>query len=140
MVLATDRGAQLARARTSLDGLSVGDAFGQRFFGAGVSQILTRILPPAPWRWTDDTQMALSIVDVLSAHGRIEQDALARQFVHRFDMSRGYGGGAVQWVDRVARGEAWRVVAAGLFEGAGSFGNGGAMRAAPIGGWFAGDP
>jgi ADP-ribosylglycohydrolase len=129
----------IERARTSLDGLSVGDAFGERFFGAGVSQIMTRTLPPAPWRWTDDTQMALAIVDVLAAHGAIVEDALAQRFVQRFDMSRGYGGGAVQWMDRVGRGEPWRHVAAGLFHGTGSYGNGGAMRAAPIGAYFAGD-
>ncbi|NLJ47871.1 MAG: ADP-ribosylglycohydrolase family protein, partial [Treponema sp.] len=39
-----------------------------------------------------------------------------------------------------ARGEDWRAVSRAAFGGAGSWGNGGAMRAAPIGAWYAGDP
>jgi hypothetical protein len=55
----------LGRARLSLDGLSVGDAFGERFFGPPgevLKRISRRELPDAPWTYTDDTEMALSIV------------------------------------------------------------------------------
>jgi ADP-ribosylglycohydrolase len=34
----------------------------------------------------------------------------------------------------------WRELAPGLFDGTGSLGNGGAMRVAPLGAWFAGEP
>ncbi|HEY3479532.1 MAG TPA: ADP-ribosylglycohydrolase family protein, partial [Streptomyces sp.] len=34
----------------------------------------------------------------------------------------------------------WRELAAGLFNGQGSWGNGAAMRVAPLGAWYAGDP
>jgi len=51
----------IARAFLSLDGLSVGDAFGERFFGP-THEVLQRIsrreLPDAPWTYTDDTEMA----------------------------------------------------------------------------------
>jgi hypothetical protein len=54
----------IGRAWLSLDGLSVGDAFGERFFGpseAVLRRISRRELPDTPWIYTDDTEMALSI-------------------------------------------------------------------------------
>ncbi|MBN1484612.1 MAG: ADP-ribosylglycohydrolase family protein [Chloroflexia bacterium] len=131
----------LDRALLSLEGLSVGDAFGQRFFSVSFSLIARRELPPPPWPWTDDTHMALSIVEVLRDHGRIQQDALARAFAVRFSQEpfRGYARGAASLLTRVSGGADWRQIAPSLF-GEGSYGNGAAMRAAPIGGFFGGDP
>src|SRR5512136_1913632 len=125
-------------ALLSLEGLSVGDAFGELFFSRSPG---SRELPAGPWRWTDDTHMALSIVEVLRDHGRIDQDVLARAFAERFlqEPWRGYAGGAKKLLTRIACGEDWRTTALRLFDG-GSYGNGAAMRAAPIGGFFAGDP
>lgn len=129
------------RALLSLIGLSVGDAFGEQFFGRDWSAIERRQLPPGPWRWTDDTHMALSIVEHLIDRGEIVPDQLARLFAHRFDRDpdRGYGAGAVRLLVRLGEGMDWREVSQGLFNG-GSYGNGAAMRAAPIGGYFWGDP
>lgn len=45
-----------------------------------------------------------------------------------------------EYFPRVRAGEPWRVVARSLFGGAGSLGNGGAMRVAPLGAWFADRP
>lgn len=130
-----------ARARRSLEGLSLGDAFGQLFFHRSPAEETIASLPDGPWPWTDDTHMALSIVDVLERHGSIEQDALAGAFARRFsdDPHRGYAGGARVLLERIGRGADWRSAAVALFDG-GSYGNGGAMRAAPIGAYFAGDP
>ncbi len=123
----------------SLEGLSIGDAFGELFFWNTATD--STQLPPGPWPWTDDTHMALSVVEVLFEHGCIEQDALARAFAERFkkDPHRGYASGAATLLAQLADGEDWRDAAPALFVG-GSFGNGGAMRAAPIGGFFAGEP
>ena len=128
------------RALLSLEGLSVGDAFGETFFWVP-PPLISRELPPGPWRWTDDTHMALSVVEVLREHGRIHQDTLACAFATRFmeEPYRGYAAGASSLLARIAHGETWQNVARALF-GGGSYGNGGAMRAAPIGGFFAGDP
>lgn len=127
-------------ALKSLDGLSVGDAFGQCFFDPeALDHLPARILPPAPWCWTDDTEMTLSIVEEL-ATGDVNPDRLAVRFTNRHDISRGYGHGASEWIRRVRAGESWSAVAQSLFEGQGSHGNGAAMRAAPIGAYFAGDP
>jgi ADP-ribosylglycohydrolase len=139
----------IALARLSLDGLSVGDAFGVVFvehYGFSFSRrsppaLADFTLPPSPWPWTDDTHMALSIVEVLRDFGEIEQDALARGFARRFveEPYRGYGLGAIRLLGELSTGADWRQAAPSLFRG-GSFGNGAAMRAAPIGAFFAGDP
>jgi ADP-ribosylglycohydrolase len=84
----------LERALCSLEGLSVGDAFGERFFvhpDTVDRLIAARALPAPPWRFTADTQMALSIVAVLRRHGRIDQDHLAQHFAAHYDPLRGYG-------------------------------------------------
>lgn len=137
--------AALVLARRSLLGLAIGDAFGETMFGdpAEASQrTATRVISTRrPWRWTDDTAMALSIVEVLATHGAIEVDALAQAFARRWmrDPHRGYGPGAFQLLERISRGAPWRQEAARLFGGQGSYGNGAAMRAAPIGAYFASD-
>ena len=59
--LPPDHAARLARARLSLDGLSVGDAFCAQFFVGHVYQrhFAARSSPPGPWGWTDDTAKLL---------------------------------------------------------------------------------
>lgn len=140
-----DLQASLDRARLSLEGLSVGDAFGERFFGpvrAIKARLESRDLPPGPWRYTDDTVMALGVVDVLARHGRIDADDLARTFGRRYAEApgRGYGRGVRDTLEALAKGADWRKVAPLVFGGSGSMGNGGAMRAAPVGAFFADDP
>lgn len=130
----------LIEAQLSLQGLSVGDAFGECFFRLSDEMISSKKLPAAPWPWTDDTQMALHIVEVLAEFGEINQDVLAQSFVRRFLSApwRGYGSGAYHLLRQLAYGAHWRQVSTRLFKG-GSFGNGAAMHAAPMGGFFAGD-
>ncbi|WP_205525504.1 ADP-ribosylglycohydrolase family protein [Pyxidicoccus trucidator] len=139
-----DPAARLARALVSLEGLSVGDAFGERFFGPHerVQPLVEqRAVPRAPWKYTDDTEMALAIVQVLEDHGRIDQDALARVLAKRYrnDKNRGYGGTAHDILQKLGVGLPWREVSAEVFDGQGSMGNGAAMRVAPVGAYFAGD-
>ncbi len=133
---------RLARASAGLRGLAVGDALGSQFFvPANRPALQSGELPPGPWAWTDDTEMACSVLAVLMAHGRIDQDALARSFAEHHDFDRGYGP-AVNRMLRLIRQENgdWRELAAGLFDGQGSWGNGAAMRIAPLGAWYADDP
>lgn len=122
----------LERARVSLQGLAVGDAFDESLFGPR-EQVARR--------WTDDTAMALSVVEILERHATIDPDALADAFKRRWisDPDREYGQGTFELLTRLSRGAAWRPEAQRLFGGQGSFGNGAAMRAAPIGAYFAGD-
>ncbi len=125
----------------SLDGLSVGDAVGAQFFvpGTTVAHITEADEPAGAWPWTDDTEMACSIVDELAVHGRIDRDRLAAAFARRYEPYRGYGGGAVVILHQIRDGVPWREAARAAFDGAGSMGNGAAMRVAPLGAFHAGD-
>ncbi|MBZ0286172.1 MAG: ADP-ribosylglycohydrolase family protein, partial [Anaerolineae bacterium] len=126
-----------------MEGLSVGDALGG-FFEFGQPHHLSRSLqerklPNTQWRFTDDTNMALSIYQNLRLYGEIKQDELAASFAHYFDRSRGYGLGARHLMIALRDGRPWRSASREMFNNKGSFGNGGAMRVAPLGAYFADD-
>jgi ADP-ribosylglycohydrolase len=144
MHLASDHASRLARMRLSLDGLSIGDGFGEKFFRPGsLERLAYRQLPDGPWKVTDDTVMALSVCDVLddALHDGIDQERLAALFARRHDGDpmRGYGAGAHDILDRISAGMPWRQSTRMAFDGQGSLGNGGAMRVAPLGAFFADD-
>jgi ADP-ribosylglycohydrolase len=80
------------------------------------------------------------VVAVLAAHHRVDQDALARSFAEHHDFDRGYGPAVNRLLRLVREGGDWRELAAELFNGQGSWGNGAAMRIAPLGAWYADDP
>src|SRR5262249_7566169 len=78
---------RIGDAFCALEGLSVGDAFGRHSLYTGQTvDILTRERPffTPPWEYSDDTEMAIAILEVLEARQVIDQDALARAFAHRF--------------------------------------------------------
>jgi ADP-ribosylglycohydrolase len=142
--LPTDHSVRTERMLLSLDGLSIGDALGEMFaYRPHLAPAMLRQndLPAGPWFHTDDTEMAISIAAVLKSHGRIHQDALSKRFMRRFerDPERGYGKMTrVQLRENLA-GQPWQVTSPSAFGGRGSMGNGGAMRVAPLGGYFADD-
>ncbi|MFI2372309.1 ADP-ribosylglycohydrolase family protein [Streptomyces sp. NPDC018833] len=141
MTADSSRDRRFVRALDSLRGLSVGDALGSQFFVPSNYPLLKRReLPPSDWQWTDDTEMACSVLAVLVEHDRIEQDALARSFAEHHDFDRGYGPAVNRMLRLVREGGDWRELAAALFQGQGSWGNGSAMRIAPLGAWYADDP
>lgn len=135
----------IERALNSLYGLWIGDAFGGNFEFEHVDwkrpkrAEASRELPSPTWRYTDDTQMALSIYDVLKTNKEIQSDLLAKSFVENFDISRGYGLGAEQLLQDIQNGGEWQKLSTAMFDWSGSFGNGSAMRVAPIGAHFCDD-
>ncbi len=132
---------RLVRALAGLRGLAVGDALGSQFFVPANHPLLRdRVLPPGPWKWTDDTEMAASVVATLATCHRIDQDVLARSFAERHDSGRGYGPAVDRLLRRIRDGGDWRELSSALFKGQGSWGNGAAMRIAPLGAWYADDP
>lgn len=138
-----DLEARLQLARRSLLGLSVGDGFGQQFFSRrGIFWLQYKSPPEGPWRWTDDTAMAIEIVAELAEGGEIDQDRLAKRFADRYiaEPDRGYGAGAKNLLQSISQGDEWRDRTPSMFGGTGSMGNGSAMRAAPLGAYFVGDP
>ena len=126
------------RSWAALVGTAVGDALGDQLYLRSDAE--RRRLPTPPWRWTDDTEMACSVFHVLDTHGHIDPDALAASFVEHYDADRNYGPAIDAMMRDVAKGASLRELAAQTFGGTGSWGNGGAMRIAPLGAWFAGDP
>lgn len=139
----------IERARLSLEGLTIGDCFGETFFPgfAGFADktldldelIERRQLAVTDWFWTDDSQMAFSVYKTLKIFGEIEQTALAHGFADRYETGRGYGSGMHELMRRFRAGENWHTAAPAMFEGQGSWGNGSAMRVAPVGAYFADD-
>lgn len=149
MTSETAASADRAAAHRSLEGLALGDAFGERWFPlfraprVAYTQIRARQMPEEPhWHWTDDTAMALGVRRVLDQYGEIRQAELAGAFAlgHDADPGRGYGSGMHELLPRlVEEPERWEELARELFDGQGSLGNGAAMRAAPLGAWFSYD-
>src|SRR5215475_8787541 len=116
---------RIQRAMLSLNGLSVGDGFGECFFSIALDpyahreRMINRIPPGWKWRYTDDTEMAMAIVEVLEMHQHIDQDELAEVFARRYaaDDRRGYGGGAHQLLRQLGSHVPWQQAAGELFEG-----------------------
>ena len=136
---------RLRRARISLEGLTVGDAFGDRFFGLSSQAIISSLEKRIPayetpwWRYTDDTNMALSIYENLRLYGEIKQDELAHSFAQHYDPARGYGAAMHGVLGKISLGMPWHKVASELFSGQGSYGNGAAMRISLLGAYFGDD-
>ncbi|GAA2114259.1 ADP-ribosylglycohydrolase family protein [Kitasatospora saccharophila] len=136
-------------ARDAMEGLALGDAFGQRWFGPArvpaeaVERIRARRTPEEPrWHWTDDTAMALCVYRALLDQDGINRTRLAAMFgaTYLADPARRYGYGMTKLLPVLAEHpERWQAEARALFDGQGSLGNGAAMRVAPLGAWFAAD-
>jgi poly(ADP-ribose) glycohydrolase ARH3 len=122
-------------------GLALGDALGAPFEGHGPSgaevETLFNRLPPA-LRYTDDTEMAIGVAESLAAKGGFDAEHMARRFAENFNPTRGYGPGTIAVLGMIKRGVPWHAANRAVFP-EGSFGNGAAMRAAPIGLFFAED-
>jgi poly(ADP-ribose) glycohydrolase ARH3 len=130
----------LDRFRGCLLGVAVGDALGGKFEAQSASAIRGRFpttealieYPQEEIWYTDDMQMTIGIAETLAAHGEIIEQHLCAAFVANYVPSRGYGRGARAVLDAMEEGRDHRAIAEQYFPG-GSFGNGAAMRVAPIG-------
>ncbi len=88
--------------------------------------------PPGELWYTDDTQMAIGVAETLVECGDIDEDEICRRFAANYVPQRGYGSGARIVLKAMAEGGDHKWLAANSFPG-GSFGNGAAMRVAPVG-------
>ncbi len=130
-----------------LVGLAAGDALGAPFEGMPADHVFWVHGPIHEWldapdldplRTTDDTRMTLAVAEEIIDHGGIDPDRLARRFAAGYDPERGYGPGARRILEAIRAGGDWRSLVTEVFPG-GSFGNGAAMRVAPVGLAFADD-
>ena len=90
-------------------------------------------LPDGLGRYTDDTQMMIGVAESLAAQRGFDGEDMAARFADNFDHARGYGMGAQIVLKRLRDGAHWQSAADRLFGGQGSYGNGAAMRIAPVG-------
>lgn len=85
-----------------------------------------------PKYYSGDTQMAISVLEEMAQHGMIDQTSLQRRCMARFSQWRGYGGGMLEVLRRWQQGISIHQAASSLYEGSGNFGDGAAVRCAPI--------
>jgi poly(ADP-ribose) glycohydrolase ARH3 len=125
------------RLAGAIVGTALGDAVGAPFEGMtrpAPDAIAAHLRSTAPMRWTDDTHMMLALAESLVATGgTVEPQQLGETFARYYHDQpwRGYGAGPPQVFELVRGGMTYEAAAATLFGGAGSFGNGAAMRCAP---------
>ncbi|WP_196890508.1 ADP-ribosylglycohydrolase family protein [Aureivirga marina] len=132
---------RLELAKKSLLGTSIGDAFGESFFGETdliLKHIQERKIPKTTWEFTDDTVMAIAVFEQLRWFQKINQDELAKLFSrnHEKDVNRGYGATARRILREIGEGGNWKEISQNVFEGMGSMGNGASMRVSSIGAYF----
>jgi poly(ADP-ribose) glycohydrolase ARH3 len=122
-------------------GLAVGDGIGAPFegltpdsifWGYGSLAELVANRENETLHYTDDTEMMIGVAETLLEDGELFEEPLLRAFAANYHPERGYGRGARRVIEAMAQGGDWRTVAAKHFPG-GSYGNGAAMRVAPVG-------
>jgi ADP-ribosylglycohydrolase len=127
-----DRAQLLDRLLGSALGTFVGDALGEPVEGWPHRAIYSRFglldtMLRKQARYTDDTQMMIGILETLVEKREFDPAVCATKFQENFDPWRGYGRRILGVVERIREGIPWNQV------GTDSYGNGGAMRIAPIG-------
>lgn len=138
-----DKEILLSKFRGSMLGAGVGDAVGRPLEGKPPRWV--EDLPEFDGRYTDDTEMLIGVAESLVEVGGFDGEHMARTFIKNYDPEldravRGYGYGPPAVFRMIEQGEKWDTASRNLFCGVGSFGNGAAMRIAPVGLLYFDDP
>lgn len=121
------------RFQGSALGTFVGDAMGREVEGWSWEQIRARhgiLNKIGDGIYTDDTEMMIGIMEALKEDPGFDPAFTAQRFLENFHPYRGYGARIYAIMDQLRQGAPWDQV------GTDSWGNGGAMRIAPIGFFF----
>ncbi|MBW1799013.1 MAG: ADP-ribosylglycohydrolase family protein, partial [Deltaproteobacteria bacterium] len=125
-------------------GSALGDAIGELAFQFPREELLrSEVDRLSEVRYTDDTAMALGLAESIINRGRIDEQHLGKTFSDNFEREpwRGYASGPPTVFYQVKEtGITYSKAAQGLFGGAGSLGNGAAMRIVPVGLFFHNSP
>ncbi len=121
----------LSRFRGSLLGQAAGDSLGVPREGA-ISFAEVREISSG---YTDDAAMMIGLAESLVQCGGLDQEHLAIRFLQNYEREtwRGYGGGPPRIFSMMRHGADWRVGLDKTLYPGGSYGNGSAMRVAPLG-------
>ncbi len=125
-----------------LVGLALGDALGAPFEGGIVERFLWKFFNKTnkgEIGYTDDTQMTIDTAQSLIAYQGINQDALAEHYSSSYQFSRGYGATAAKLLKAIKKGQNWQTLNTKYFKN-GSYGNGAAMRIAPVALFYPNNP
>jgi poly(ADP-ribose) glycohydrolase ARH3 len=121
-------------------GTGLGDAIGEMAFHfRNRAELQACIALAEQLRYTDDTAMAIGLAESLVQAGGLDEQHLGNTFHDHYlrEPWRGYASGPPSIFGRVQReGMTYSEAARSLFGGQGSFGNGAAMRIAPVGLFF----
>ncbi len=117
-------------------GTFIGDALGLPFEGVFPVDEVTLMTSLqkiySEQRYSDDTQMTISVFEEMVQNGTIDPESLKNRFLNRFDPERGYGAGISRLVNSWRAGIDALSASQAQFNGLGSYGNGAAMRVAPV--------
>ena len=124
----------ISKFKGCIIGLAVGDALGASFEGIWRNELKIENFH-FDGRWTDDTHMMIGVAESLIANKGFNGEHMAWTFIKNWEKEpwRGYGPGPPRVFRMIKSGVAWNEAAKQLYGGMGSFGNGAAMRVAPIG-------
>jgi len=121
----------------SLVGSAIGDAIGElAFHFSSIERLKLKLERLNELIYTDDTAMTIGVGESLIKTGYLDTQDIGERFKRNFKNEpwRGYASGPPTIFTMVERtGVSYTEAAKSLFGGKGSFGNGAAMRAAPIG-------
>ena len=128
----------------SLIGTGVGDGLGASLEGWHmIDQAEVEVLAERRHTliYTDDTHMMIGMAESLIENKGFDGEHMTHRFIENYDREpfRGYGPGPPRIFKMIKDGEAWDKVAEKLYKG-GSYGNGSAMRIAPVGIFYYDDP
>lgn len=130
--------------RSVLLGVALGDAFGLHYELAGIPpraewveewvEPLTVEVPGGRIAYSDDTELTLILAETIIESCGFNPEVFARLLAEKADIwnpIRYYGSTALV-IDMIRSGTPWREAARGMYNGQGNYGNGAAIRVAPI--------
>ena len=132
-----DRDTLRSKFLGSLVGTAIGDALGAFSEGWGVvhpTQVKFMADNQSVLSYTDDTHMMIGMAESLVIKKGFDAEHMAHVFVDNYQKEpyRGYGPGPPRIFRLITSGEPWDKAAEAIYPG-GSYGNGSAMRIAPVG-------
>ncbi len=128
-----------SKFRGTLIGSAVGDALGAPVEGCTADEISIFQNDIVEGRYTDDTELMIGVAESLIDKRGFDGADMAHKFLRNYHAWRRYGPGTRAVLELLREGVSWEKASTMIFGGNGSYGNGAAMRIAPIGLFYCDD-